>query len=72
VEVGVGLTGRIIVSEGDLSLGERMLNQVGLAVIGHLGYVRPGVHFRVPFSLSEDRDETNYVLGLSLAVPLVP
>jgi hypothetical protein len=72
VEVGVGLTGRIIVSESDFSLSERMLNQVGLVVIGRFGYVHPGVHFRVPFSLSEDRDEASYVLGLSLAVPLAP
>jgi hypothetical protein len=72
VQVGAGLTGRIIVSEGDIDIVDRMLNQVGLAVIGRFGYVHPGGHFRVPFSLSEGRDETSYVLGLSLAVPLAP
>jgi hypothetical protein len=72
VDLSAGLTGRLIVSEGDIDFVDRMLNQVGLAVIGRFGYVHPGGHFRVPFSLSEGRDETSYVLGLSLAVPLAP
>lgn len=72
VGVGVGLTGRVIVTEGGLSLSERMLNQVGLTVIGHFGRVQPGLHARLPFDFDEDTEETNYVLSLSLAVPLNP
>jgi hypothetical protein len=72
VRISAGLTGRVIVSESDLSLSERMLNQFGVAVIGRFGGVEPGLHLRRPFSFDEDRDEPSYVLGLSLAIPMAP
>jgi hypothetical protein len=72
VDLGVGLTGRLYISGDDLSVAERMLNQVGMAVIGRFERVQPGVHLRVPFDFVEHREEVDYVLGLSLAVPLSP
>jgi hypothetical protein len=72
VRISTGLTGRIIVSEGEFSLSERMVNQLGVAVFGRVGPVEPGLHLRIPFSFTEGRDEPSYVLGLSLAVPLTP
>jgi hypothetical protein len=72
VRISTGLTGRIIVSEGEFSLSERMLNQLGVAVFGRVGPVEPGLHLRIPFSFTEGRDEPSYVLGLSLAIPMAP
>lgn len=72
VRISAGLTGRLIITENDLSLSERMLNQFGVAVVGRFGGVEPGLHLRRPFSFTEERDEPSYVLGLSLAVPLAP
>jgi hypothetical protein len=72
VRISTGLTGRLVISERDLSLSERMANQWGVAIVGRFGPIDPGLHLRVPFSFSEGRDDPSYVLGLSLAVPLAP
>jgi len=70
VYLSAGLTGRIIVSEGDIDFADRMINQFGLAVIGRFERVHPGLHVRVPFDFDGESNETSYILGLSLAVPL--
>lgn len=65
------MTGRIIVSESDINFAERMLNQLGVTVIGRFERVHPGLHLRIPFNFDDnDRDEPSYVVGLSVAVPL--
>lgn len=72
VHLSAGVTGRIIVSEGDIDFVDRMINQFGLAVIGRFERVHPGLHVRIPFDFDGEPDETSYILGLSLAVPLAP
>lgn len=64
---GFGLTGRFIVTEGDLDVGDRFAHQVG----GTIGYdfngVRPAVEVRIP--IDEDlHDEAPYSIGIGLTI----
>lgn len=64
-----GVTGRLIISEEDLDLGERTVHQLGAAASLNLGTVRPGVHVRFPLddNLSQAID---FVYGIHLGVHL--
>lgn len=67
IRLGAGLTGRMIVTESDLGLGERSVHQV--AFFGRLdrGRVRPAVQFRVP--LDDDLGRVlSWVLSLGLEI----
>ena len=69
VQIGAGVTGRMLVTEDDLSLGERSIHQGGLSLIATLGKVQPGIYVKVP--LDEDlKDSLNFVAGLNLTVLL--
>lgn len=62
-----GLSGRMIVTESDLNIGDRTLHQFGASASVDLGRVRPGVQFRLP--LDEDfGDFLDSVFGVSLAI----
>lgn len=64
-----GLSGRMIVTESDLNIGERTLHQFGASASVDLGRVRPGVQFRLP--LDEDfGDFLDSVFGVSLAIEI--
>ncbi len=66
---GAGLTGRMLVTEADLNLGERTVHQLGLFLIGKFGGVEPGLHLRMP--LDQDlNDILDFVVGLNVTVPL--
>ncbi|MFQ5864518.1 MAG: hypothetical protein ACE5IW_04730 [bacterium] len=62
-----GLTGRLLVTEGDLDLGERTFHQLGVAASVGLGTVRPGVHLRFPID-EDSNDLIDFVLGFNLAI----
>lgn len=60
-----GFTGRLLVTESDLDLGERTFHQLGAAASLNLGVVHPGIHFRLP--LDDDlKDDIDFVYGLHL------
>jgi len=60
-----GFTGRLIVSEKDLDLGERTIHQLGAAASLNLGVVHPGIHVRFP--LDDDLNSIiDFVFGLNL------
>lgn len=64
-----GLSGRMIVSEGDLNISERTLHQFGTFASIDLGRVRPGVQFRAP--LDEGfKDFLDFAFGVNLALEL--
>lgn len=64
-----GLSGRMIVTESGLNIGERTLHQFGASVSVDLGRVRPGVQFRLP--VDEDfSDILDSVFGVNLAIEL--
>ncbi len=69
---GIGLTGRYLLSAehvGDMTFGERIVNQVGFAMTVDAGRIEPGVHVQVP--LDEDlNDAVQVVYGLVLTVKL--
>ena len=60
-----GFTGRAILSEKNLGLGERTVHQLGVALQYTFGYVTPGLHIKIPL----DNDLTqvlDYVLSLNV------
>lgn len=62
-----GVSGRMIVTESDLNIGERTLHQFGASASVDLGRVRPGVQFRLP--VDEDfGDFLDSVFGVNLAI----
>jgi hypothetical protein len=62
---GVGYAGRIWLSEGDMSLSERTVDQLGFEAGYRIGSFRPGAHLRLP--LDENlSDEIDNIYGLSL------
>lgn len=64
-----GFSGRMIVTESDLNIGERTLHQFGASASVDLGRVRPSVQFRLP--LDEDfGDFLDSIFGVSLAIEL--
>lgn len=64
-----GLSGRMIVTESDLNIGERTLHQFGTFASLDLGRVRPGVQFRAP--LDEGfKDFLDFAFGVNLALEL--
>jgi hypothetical protein len=69
VSVSGGFSGLMIVTEEDLDVGERTLHQIGLALTGGGGRIRPGAQIRLP--LDEDlNDLLDVVFGVSLTVAL--
>lgn len=69
VSLLAGLSGRMIVTESDINVGERTLHQLGLALTLGGGRVRPGAQLRIP--LDQDlTDVLDAVFGLSLTVTL--
>lgn len=69
VALSGGLTGRAIITESNMSFGERTLHQLGAAVTVGSGAVRPGVQLRLP--LDQDMtDILDYVVTLHVSVVL--
>ena len=64
LNLGFGASGRVLVTQDYLNLGERTMNQLCMAGNLELGQFRPGFHFRAPINeyLSEVVD---YVYGLN-------
>jgi hypothetical protein len=66
-EVGLGVTGRLLITESDLDFGERSVHHLGVVAALNLSRVQPGLQFRVP--LDKDlRSFVDHVFGLSLVV----
>jgi len=67
--VGIGVTGRAILTEDQLDFGERTFHQIGLTVDAPFGAFRPGLHVRFP--LDDDASGMlDGVLGLHLQYAL--
>jgi hypothetical protein len=61
----IGYAGRVWLSEGDMSLSERTVDQLGFETGYRIGSFRPGAHLRLP--LDENlSDEIDNIYGLSL------
>ncbi len=67
VSLAGGLSGRAIVTEGDLDFGQRTIHQLGLGAAVALGQVRPGIQLLVPVD-DEWSDLVDYSVGLTLSV----
>lgn len=69
VTILAGITGRLLVTEEGLDLGERSFHQLGISASMNMGRVRPGAHPRFP--IDDDLNEViDFVFGLNLAVDL--
>ena len=70
-ELITGITGRILITDPDLSFGRRSTHQIGFSAIGVFGSVRPGVMVRL--AIDEPlRSRINAVLGFSLSYEIRP
>jgi hypothetical protein len=67
-----GLTGRAVVTEGELDFGESTAHEFGGTVAIALGNVYPGAHFRLPLdeTLFGSGDVLDFVFGLNVSVEL--
>jgi len=65
VTATVGFTGRALVTEDDLSFGERTVHQIGGALEVGRGRLRPSALIRIPLDDSF-REETGVIVGLGL------
>jgi len=66
VDFGFGLSGRYLLTESDLSFGERTVHIMGFAVNLSTGRLQPGIHFRAP--LDDDlQDVLDFVYGINFA-----
>ncbi len=64
VKFGIGGSGRIIVTEDDLSMGERTIHHARLAANFNAGSFKPGIHIQIP--IDEDlSDLVDYSYGVS-------
>ncbi len=64
-----GLTGAMIVTEGDMNFGERTFHQIGFAASIDSGNMRPGFYVRLP--LDDDlKEDIDFVFGFHLSVQL--
>lgn len=69
LRIGAGFTGLLIVSEEDLSFGDRTIHDLGILSAYDFGAMEAGAYLRVP--LDEDiGDQLNFVLGLNLLFTL--
>lgn len=69
VTVLAGLTGRALVTESDLSFGERTIHQLGLSGSYSTGRFIPGILFRVP--MDDDLSEIlDFVFGINVGYHL--
>lgn len=69
VTVLAGLTGRALVTESDLSFGERTIHQLGLSASYATGRFIPGILFRVP--MDDDLSEIlDFVFGINVGYRL--
>lgn len=66
---GAGLTGLTLITEGDLSYGDRTLNDIGLMGSYRFSGLRLGGYLRVPLD-DEVNDFLNFVLGVQLGILL--
>lgn len=67
--IGAGFTGLLIVSEEDLSFGDRTIHDLGILSAYDFGAMEAGAYLRVP--LDDDiSDQLNFVLGLNLLFSL--
>lgn len=68
VRIGAGFTGRMDTADMEMRGDERFRYHLGLAAIGDLGVVRPGLYLK----RSEDAIDGHgyFVIGLSLGVPI--
>ncbi|UCG60914.1 MAG: hypothetical protein JSV52_11370 [Candidatus Zixiibacteriota bacterium] len=65
--LGFGLAGRLLATEGDMDFGERTVHQLGFFGGYDAGVFEPGFHFRVP--LDEDlSDVLDFLWGINLTV----
>lgn len=64
-----GFTGRIIVTEGGASLGQRTVHQLTFSGSHRFGSVRPQVSVRLPLD-SDLGDMVNYALGFAIKVDI--
>lgn len=69
VRATVGLTGRLLVTESDMSFNERTFHAITGAVELRRGAIRPSVMIRVPLD-SELRETAGAILGLGLTMVL--
>lgn len=67
VRLGAGLTGRMIVTESELGLGERTIHQVSFSGRLDRGRVRPAVQYRLP--VDDDLGQVlDWVLSLGVEI----
>jgi len=64
---GAEFTGRLLVTEPDLDVGERTSHQIAFGAGVDLGQWRPGAYFRLPLD-TDLTDSVNYVIGLTMAL----
>jgi len=69
VRAGLGINGRLIVTESDLSFDERTQFQAGASLSATIGSFHPGIHIRVPLDESIQQS-LNFTYGLNLTVDL--
>lgn len=67
--IGAGFTGVLIISEKDMSFGDRTIHELGILSAYDFGSVETGAYLRVP--LDDDiNDQLNFVLGLNVLLTL--
>lgn len=67
--IGAGFTGLLIVSESDISFGDRTIHELGIISAYDFGNVEAGAYLRVPLD-EEISADLNFVLGLNLLFSL--
>ena len=69
LRIGAGFTGLLIVSESDISFGDRTIHELGIISAYDFGNVEAGAYLRVPLD-EEISEDLNLVLGLNLLFSL--
>ncbi len=69
IRIGAGFTGVLIVTENNVSFGDRTIHELGITSAYDFGSVEAGAYLRVPLDESIN-DQLNLVLGLNLFIAL--